>query len=109
MKQMRYRPSAAFLVTTAVVLVVGLGMLIPATRPARSVTSQISCNSQLRMIFDAKWQWARQVGATNGAEVDFEAVSRLIQMRLACPQGGHYTFGLVGAPPSCSCGRTYPR
>jgi hypothetical protein len=106
---MRNRPSTGFLITAPLVLIIGVGLVISTLGPARARRAQISCESNLMMIDIARRQWAEASGEPADARVDTQAVHRLMggdQVRVICPHGGQYSYGRVGTPPSCTCGRS---
>jgi hypothetical protein len=103
------KPSRAFLVTVALLLVVGAWMIIQSSRPAGARRSYISCRSNLSRIEGAKVTWAEANQKKFGDETDEAAVLNIMgngrPARLVCPDGGSYAFGRVGEPTSCSSSR----
>jgi hypothetical protein len=67
----------------------------PRQRPA--------CIANLRMIQEAKEQWALETKRTNGAPgVDAEIDQYIKGGRPKCPKGGSYIYGNVGELPRCT-------
>lgn len=78
---------------------------------AHRVYNGSPCISNLRQIDAAKQQWALENGKTNGevcTETDLTPYIRVDAFGHIpkCPQGGIYTIGKIGEPPTCSLGTT---
>jgi len=97
------------LVWLGIVGLIGLftwAVVIPNLKPAR-VGSQNACINNLRQIDGAKQEWALENGKTNGVICTVEDIKPYIKLNAkgdipGCPQGGIYTIGKVGEPPTCS-------
>ena len=102
-----------------IVLVVLLGLFVwvsvnmpsfvkePVASPANV------CINNLRQIDGAKNEWALENGETNGDVCTENDIKNFIKLDLKgnlpkCPQGGTYTIGKIGEPPTCSLGKTKP-
>jgi len=81
---------------------------IPSFIKARPTSFRNACINNLRMIQEAKIEWAQQnhkqltdvptdedLYGTNGT-------NGFIRHKLICPDGGRYTFGAVNEDPKCS-------
>jgi general secretion pathway protein G len=74
---------------------------------------QNSCINNLRQLEVAKQEWALENGKTNGAVCTENDIKNFIKLDSngnlpRCPQGGIYTIGKVGAPPTCSLSNAVP-
>jgi len=92
----------------------------PPVVPATSVTNNVpegyrvsfanGCILNLRMIDNAKKQWALEHNATNGEVVTMAQLTNDIPATLMpnftpiCHAGGTYTIGKIGEAPICSLG-----
>ena len=86
-----------------------LAILVPSFIRARTYKSQNSCINLLSQIEGAKDQWMTEHHkATNDTPTwaDLRPYLKLAAAApLQCPNGGVYTIGRVGEPPSCSIAR----
>ena len=90
-----------------VVLIIGvlLAIAVPNFMRARETSRSRACVSNLKQIDAAKEQWAMDNNANNGDAVDAGQVNAYIRGGAPrCPSGGSYTYGAVGANPTCSIG-----
>ena len=100
--------SAAALVLLPAVAVTGAmaAIAIPNFVKARATAQLNGCINNLRQLDAAKAQWALEKGKKTGdvcTEDDLKPYIRLVGGQLPkCPQGGTYTIGPVGEPPTCS-------
>ena len=85
-----------------------LAIAIPSFVPSRSYVSQSACINNLRIIDDAKRNWAAANGKTNGDDVVISQVNKYITGNLMprCPQGGVYSYNAVSVNATCSFVRT---
>ena len=86
-----------------VVTIIGLlaAIAIPSFVKARAETQKNSCINNLRQIDSAKEQWALANGMVNDAAVVDAEVNEYIKKVPVCPAQGTYTYGNVGADPTC--------
>lgn len=106
--------SQQMLLSSALVPVgVAAAVAIPSFMHARQASQQNACINHLRMIDAAKEQVALVENLRDGDPVPPEKVSEYIRNGLYgihCPQGGVYTLGAIGEPPTCSVpGHELPR
>jgi hypothetical protein len=100
--------SAANLVLIPAAIVPGMlaAIAIPNFVKARSVSQENACINNLRQIDAAKQQWAleNQKKSTDiPTENDLKPYIMLRNGQFPrCPQGGTYSIGPVGQPPTCS-------
>jgi hypothetical protein len=82
----------------------GSAVAIPNFMRARATTRNYSCINNLRMLDAAKEQWALAEDKPVGAVVvEKEALQYIKGAAMpVCPQGGRYTLGPIGQPPTCS-------
>lgn len=82
----------------------GSAIAIPSFMRARSTATRYSCINNLRILDSAKDQWALEFNKQEGAAVVEKEVLQYIKgSRMPiCPQGGRYTLGVIGQPPTCS-------
>ena len=103
--------SAANLVLLPAVAVPGMlaAIAIPNFVKARATAQQNGCINNLRQLDAAKKQWALEKNKTV-TDVPTQAdITPYLRQWPACPQGGTYTIGAVGEPPTCSvAGHTLP-
>jgi hypothetical protein len=99
-----------FRISYIVVIVLGVLILIPNLRPARTVRSQHACVSYLHFIQEKKAAWAKANGKNPDAEPTVMDLFGSDSPRVvpACPEGGIYTIGNVGTLPRCSAGHVCP-
>jgi len=83
---------------------IGSAVAIPSMMRARRTAVNYSCINNLRMFDSAKEQWAMAEAKNEGAEPVVPEVLQYIKGAAmpVCPQGGHYTLGVIGQPPTCS-------
>ena len=102
-----------WLATTAIIALAA-GFVIPQFIPHTGYMSQQNaCVNNLRQIDGAKNEWALENGKTNGTVATEDDIKPYIKLDAngnlpKCPQGGTYTIGKVGEPPTCSLGKTKP-
>ncbi len=88
-----------------VVLIIGilLGIAVPSWMKIRQTTRIKACHENLRLVDNAKQQWAMDQGkeATDIAD-STELAPEYIKEFPTCPEGGAYTIGPHSTPSSCS-------
>lgn len=91
------------LIVLVAALVGGVMYLAANRRPAIGPAGN-SCVNNLRQIAGAKEQWALEHKHTNGTLVPIPRLVPYLKGNALppCPQGGLYTVGKVGEPPTCS-------
>ena len=97
--------SGNILAASAVVPAVGAAMVLPALAKAKQRSQQIACINNLKLIELAKHQWAMEKKKSATAVptlADLQPYLGNARGPLRCPQGGDYTVGAVGQPPTCS-------
>jgi hypothetical protein len=96
--------SAANLVLLPAVAVPGMlaAIAIPNFVKARATAQQNACINNLRQIDAAKNQWALEKGKKDGDVPTKDDLLPYLRRWPACPQGGTYTIGALGEPPTCS-------
>jgi hypothetical protein len=107
-KQRRFRLSGFEYLALAMLVGLAVFFAIPHFIRARTgpPPGYVPCIQILRMLDEAKVQWALEHHRKPGDEVVRSEVITYIKGGLRpCPQGGRYTFGKVGEHPSCN----YPR
>jgi general secretion pathway protein G len=106
-----------WLVTTAAIAltVLAVGIVIPRFTHLFPcpMSQQNACINNLRQIDGAKTMWALENGKTNSAVVTEKEIKPYIKLDAngnlpKCPQGGIYTIGKIGEPPTCSLGKVKP-
>ena len=89
-----------------VVLVVAGALVGPSLvfRPRTTCSAQNACINNLRMIDSAKEQWAMAQTESNGSCVVTSEVNQYLKGATtpSCPQGGTYTYNVIGTDPQCS-------
>ena len=75
---------------------------IPNFVKARAASQQNACINNLRQLDAAKEQWALEQGKKSGDVPTKEDLLPYLRKWPVCPQGGIYTIGPVGEPPTCS-------
>ena len=77
---------------------------VPCFVTQRHYVSQKSCINNLRIIDEAKREWAEANGKTNGDAVVMDEVNRYIRPNASpqCPDGGSYTYNVIGSNPTCT-------
>jgi hypothetical protein len=100
-----FRKKLALAVSLALVFLLGATFVTPSFIPARPYAQRNACINNLRMIHEAKAQWASEHGKS-AAEIptgsDLFGEGKYIKRDLECPRGGIYKFGNVGEEPVCS-------
>jgi hypothetical protein len=71
---------------------------------ARSETASNACLNNLREIDAAKNQWKIEKGKTTNDSPTWDDIRPYISRTIVCPQGGTYSIGKIGEPPTCSIG-----
>jgi len=95
-------------VPVALVFLFLAAIAIPSAIPARPAAQRNACIFNLRVIQDAKIQWAKAHAKLPGdipAEADLygtNGVGGILRHRPECPRGGVYTIGAVGQNPTCT-------
>ena len=86
------------------VAVVGVlsAIAIPNFVKARTTSQLNACINNLRQIDAAKQQWALEKGKKATDTPTKEDLLPYLRGWPVCPQGGTYTIGAVGEPPTCS-------
>ncbi len=99
---MTKKPSLAFILLVLVVFVV-FGLILSANVHPR-MGSDNACINNLRFIDGATEQWALENRkGTNDAPTWEDLRVYLSHGQIpTCPQGGTYTLGRLGKPPTCS-------
>jgi hypothetical protein len=82
---------------------------IPNFLMARKVAEKNNCINNLRVIDQAKQQWAMDNSKTTNDVPTAQDIQKYLQKYLAqpsaylhCPSGGTYSINKVGAPPTCT-------
>jgi len=95
--------SKALVVVAAVALCTAV--VVPNLRRARTDISRNPCINILRHIDGATESWALEKGKTTNDAPTWEDVGPYFSRGREipkCPQGGKYTLGRKGTPPTCS-------
>lgn len=71
-------------------------------RPGITLTPEGLCATNLRQIESAKQRWAQENNAVAGTMVGAAELAKYLNPIPGCPGGGTYTFGAIGAAPTCS-------
>jgi len=111
--------SKTFIIVLAVIAVVILAVSIPVFIRAHSIRSAAPCINRLRQIDAAKQQWAMEAHKTTNDTPTWSDLYPYIYLPYftnrwftngvpVCPEGGTYTLGRVGVPPTCSLGDKEP-
>jgi hypothetical protein len=83
-------------------------MAIPSYMAARPIAHRNACINNLRMILDAKAQWAKENHKPAGEVIPdgtlygTSGTNGILGYRPICPDGGTYTIGAVSQQPACS-------
>ena len=91
-----------------VVLIIGilLAIAVPNFVKARESSREKACVANLKQMESAKEQWAMDNKKSNAdacpADTLWSGAEPYIKSAPACPSGGTYTEGAVGANPTCS-------
>jgi hypothetical protein len=86
------------------VLLLGL-INIPSMIPAHDTARRAMCINNLKLIENAKSQWARErhkLPTDVPTELDLCGTNDFLTRMVVCPAGGKYTFGAVNENPTCS-------
>ena len=99
---------AGFTLVEIMIVVAIIGLLaaiaIPNFVKARQTAQKNACINNLRQIDGAKEQWALETNASTGA-ADAAGVDTYIKGGApTCPASGAYTYGDLGANPTCDAG-----
>ena len=109
-----------FIILLAVVVVAALLVGVSAiVIRARSIRCCAPCIDRLRQIDGAKQEWALEQNKTTNDTPMWSDLYPYIYLPYftnhwftngvpVCPEGGTYTLGRVGAPPTCSLGDKEP-
>lgn len=72
-------------------------------RDLQELPNRAACIKNLELIDAAKKQWAEQNGLEKGERVTTDVLAAFFPNGMpTCPDGGHYSFNRIGAPPGCS-------
>jgi hypothetical protein len=99
------RRRLGFSVPVALVFLVVAAMAIPSAIPARPRAQRDACVNALRMIRNAKVDWANANGKVAGEtpkEHDLWSTNSSLRHWPTCPGGGIYTIGALNHSPTCS-------
>jgi hypothetical protein len=94
-----------------VAILLATALTIPMfTRPEQEEFVYNICINNLRQIESAKEQWALEQSRATGDSVNAEEINRYIKNSpLECPEGGIYTYNVIGTDVSCDLeGHTLP-
>lgn len=93
-----------------VVAIIGLlaAIAVPNFLKARNAAQKNACMSNLSQIIGAKETWAFENRKTEGESTSGSESAINAYLRGGetpnCPGGGSYTYGTIGATPTCSLG-----
>ena len=90
-----------------VVAIIGLlaVMAIPAYARSRAHAAEVTCETNLRLIEDAKDQWALELRKGKGVKPkdhDLFGPSAYIRSKPECPSGGIYELNKIKEFPTCT-------
>ena len=88
-----------------VVAIIGLlaAIAIPSFVKARNTSQQNACINNLRQIDSGKEQAAMALRLSDGSTIANASVEEYIRGGApTCPGGGTYTYGNIGAVPTCT-------
>ncbi len=85
------------------VIAVLMAILLPNFMKARDTSAKRSCLSSLRVIDQAKQQFALERGKRDGDAVGWgDVVPQYMRAQPSCPLGGVYVVGSIGTNPKCA-------
>jgi hypothetical protein len=95
-----------FSIIIAIVVAVIFVVCIRNFLIARSETASAPCINYLRQIDAAKNQWMLDKGKTTNDVPKWDDILPYLRKPEIpkCPDGGTYTIGRIGQPPTCSIG-----
>lgn len=107
--KVRRIPQSGFTLVEIMIAIAIIGLLaaiaVPTFARARALSIQNLCITNLRLIDDAKAQWAMDNLKGPGIKVhdeDLFGPTLYIRTKLRCPAGGHYDLGKIKEPPICT-------
>lgn len=87
------------------IIAVLLAIAIPNLKRARLISQEKACISNMDKIEGGKQQYALEHNKGDGDAVAWaNIVPDYVKVQPACPAGGVYTVGIVGAAPECTVG-----
>jgi prepilin-type N-terminal cleavage/methylation domain-containing protein len=85
------------------IIAILMATMLPNFMRARDTASKRACLSSLRVIDQSKQQFAMEHSKRDGDSVGWgDLVPHYMRAQPACPVGGSYTLGTVGADPTCA-------
>jgi hypothetical protein len=96
-------------IVIAFILVAAFAFGTHAFFVARSENASAPCINNLRIIVSAKSEWAFENGKTTNDVPTWNDLRPYLPETWSngipvCPDGGRYTIGRIGRPPTCSIG-----
>lgn len=91
--------------SVTILAVIVMAMIEPSTSSNRckQMSPRSACINNLRQIDAAKEQWALENKKTDGDPIRKAEILQYINGgKITCPAHGIYTFGKVGAAPTCT-------
>ena len=87
-----------------IIILLLAAIAIPSFVKSRNYISQNSCPNNLSAIAQAKEEWVKANGKTNGDAVVVVEVNRYIHGNTLpqCPYGGSYSYNVIGSNPTCT-------